>query len=317
MPSTKYEQLRQEGIPDLHNNNLLEACLEDSDLLTELLQENKDFIFSIIAHYKGNIESLKDKFNISEEELLQHAYIGVITALKDFDFTRGIRFTTFAYRPILWEVNQFLYNDPKLVRLSRSAVDLVRRMERVESELGYFPNPEEIAEILKVPTARILEVLRFAGDLAYIEELDYFELEDRGLNYENDVTDRLYLESLLGEAGLDDFEEKVAQHIMDGLNNSQIAEKLDVYPMTINRAIDRIRTKVSNDYVDRKISKYENEITLLAEEMEELNCLMPLEEIKDLLFVCGYELSVYTTRILYYIRQRALKLVDQDLVECK
>lgn len=316
MPSTKFEQLRLEGTPDLHNNNLLKACLEDSDLLAELLQENKDFIFSIIAHYKGNIESLKDRFNIAEEELLQHAYIGVMTALKDFDFDRGVRFTTFAYRPILWEINQFLYSDSKLVRLSRSAVDLVKRMEQVENELGHFPRPEELAKILNVPVERIEEVLRFATDLTYIDSLESFEPEDLTLSYENNIMDKVYVQGLLEGSGLDEFESKVAELIMEGLNNSQIAEQLGVYPMTINRAIERIRSKVENDFDDKRVSKYEEEIELIAEEMEELGCIMQIDNIKDLLDVCGYDISIYTPRILYYIRQKAMKRVEDELVEC-
>ncbi|MCZ4246936.1 RNA polymerase subunit sigma [Bacillus sp. GZB] len=316
MTSSKYEQLRKDGLPDLHNNDLLKACLDDSDLLAELLQRNKDFIFSIIAHYKGNVESLKDRFNISEEELLQHAYIGILTALRDFDFTRGVRFTTFAYRPILWEINQFLYNDSRLVRLSRSAVSLVKKMEQVENELGYFPKPDEMSDILGVPSYKIQEVLRFAKDLTYIDSLQDFDIEDSTIGYEKEVHDKVYVQSLLKESGLDEFESKVAELIMDGLNNSKIAETLGVYPMTINRAIERIRSKVENDFDDRRISKYEKEIELIAEEMEERNCIMHIDDIKDLLDVCGYAIATYTPRILYYIRQKAMKRVNEALIDC-
>lgn len=317
MPSPKYEQLRKDGVPDLHNNELLKACREDSELLAELLQENKDFIFSIITYYKGNIETIKAKFNVTEEELLQHAYIGVLTALKEFDFDRGVRFTTYMYRPILWEINQLLYSDSKLVRLSRSAIDLIKRMEKIENKLGYFPRPEELAEMLDVPVERIEEVLRFATDLTYIDSLENFEPEDFSVSYEKNITDKVYVENLLKESGLDEFELKVADLIMEGDNNSQIAEKLGVYPMTVNRAIERIRSKVENDFDDKRVSKYEEEIKLIAEEMEELSCIMSIEDIKDLLDVCGFDISVYTPRILYYIRQKALKRVDiEGLVEC-
>lgn len=315
MASLRYLELRKEGVQDLHNDELLKACKEDENLLAEFLQENKDFIFSIIAHYKGNIESLKERFNVSEEELLQHAYIGIITALNEFDFDRGIKFTTFAYRPILWEVNQFLYNDSKLVRLSRSAVDLVKRMEKIENELGYFPPPEEMSKLLDVPVERIDEVLRFATDLTYIDALDYFEPTNLTHSHENNTTNKVYVESLLEGSGLDDFELKVADYIMDGLNNSQIAEKLGVYPMTINRAIERIKSKMENDFDDKRVSKYEDEIELIAEEMEELGTVMSIEDMEDLFEVCGYDTSIYTPRILYYIRQKALKRVDLSLLK--
>src|SRR6185312_6357820 len=114
------------------------------------------------------------------------------------------------------------------------------------------------------------------------------------------------------------FETDVARLIMEGDNNSQIAEKLGVYPMTINRAIERIRSKVVNDYDDKRVSKYEDEIELIVEEMEELGCILQIDVIKDLLDVCGYDISIYSPRILYYIRQKALKRFEGDcLVECE
>lgn len=312
--TSEYSKLRKEGVQDLHNSDLLRACREDNDLLAEFLQANKDFIFSIIAHYKGNVESLKERFNISEEELLQHAYIGIITALKDFDFDRGTKFTTYVYRPILWEINQFLYNDSKLVRLSRSAVDLVKRMEQVENELGYFPTNNEMAVLLNVPVSRVEEVLRFATSLTELDNSEFeLQIEDRGASYEDSVANKVYVERLIGESDLDDFELKVAEYIMEGDNNSQIAEKLGVYPMTINRAIERIRSKVENDFDDKRISKYEDEIELITEEMEELGHVMHIDDIKDLLDVCGYGVEVYTPRILYYIRQKAMKRVKIEL----
>lgn len=312
-PSERYQKLRKEGVPDLHNHELLRACKYDNDLLAEFLEANKEFIFLIISQYKGNIETLKDRFNVSEEELLQHAYIGIISALREFDFDRGVKFTTFAFRPIIWEINQLLYNDSKLVRLSRSAVNLIRRMEEVESDLGYYPPPEEMAEILDVPVERIEEVLRFATDLTYLDSLENFEPIDTFSQYEKEITDKVYVDNLIEEAGLDEFETQVAQLIMEGLNNSQIADRLGVYSMSINRAIERIKSKIENNFVGRRLSKYEEEIEIISDEMIETGQIISIKDMKELLDVCGFDLNNYTTRILYYIRQKAIKRIEDDV----
>ncbi|MHA4260404.1 sigma-70 family RNA polymerase sigma factor [Bacillus cereus] len=316
MPSQRYIDLREDNLPDLHNNVLLKACQEDPDLLSELLYENKEFLFSIIAHYKGSIESLKNKFNVDEEELLQHAYIAVITAIRDFDFNKGIKFTTYIYRPIIWEINQLLYNDSRLVRLSRSAVDLLKQMEKVENELGYFPKAEELAILLDVTVERIENVLRFASELTSLNSLESFEPEDYSIGYESKVMDKIYVENLLKNSDLSEFETQVINLIMDGNNNSQIAKKLNVYPMTVNRALNRIKNKLDNNFESKRLSKYESEIGLIAEEMIELNCIMNIEQLKDLLDVCGYNISKYSSRVLYYIRQQAISRLDQNLSEC-
>ncbi|MGG1263875.1 sigma-70 family RNA polymerase sigma factor [Brevibacillus laterosporus] len=314
MPSERYLQLRKQGVRDMHNFDLLRACKEDNELLEDFLCENRDFIFSIIIKYKGNVEELKIKFRVDEEEILQHAYIGVLNALRDFDLDRGIKFTTYVVRPILWEINQLLYNDSRLVRLSRGAIDLIKRMKEVEDTLGYLPPEEEMSMILKVPVDRIREIVRFTTELERIDGMENFELKDRGRNAEEDVVNRVYVEQILTIANLSDFDREIAELIMVGLNNSQIAERMNVYPMTINRAINRIKNKIENsDINDKRTSKYEKEIALIADEIAEIKSLIEIDDMQDLLDMCGFDTSEYTPRILYYIRQRAVACVVDPL----
>jgi len=301
----------------MHNNELLRACREDNLLLDDFLKENKDFVFSIIIKYKGNVDDLRAKFRVEEEEILQHANIGVITALRDFDFERGIKFTTFVVRPILWEINQLLYNDSWLVRVSRGSVDILGRIKEIEDTLGYLPPEEEIALILKVPVERIQDIIRFTGDIDRIEGMENFEVTDKAREDEDDIVNRVYVERMLEEACLDERETEIIELLMvEGLNNSQIADRLKVYPMTINRAINRIRNKIENaNFEDRRISKYDQEIELVAEEITELGFLIDIDEMKDLLEVCGFDTSDFTQRILYYIRQKAAQRTDLELEE--
>ncbi|QNR70395.1 sigma-70 family RNA polymerase sigma factor (plasmid) [Paenibacillus peoriae] len=314
MPTERYLQLRQEGVKDMHNNELLRACREDNQLLDDFLKENKDFVFSTIIKYKGNIDDLRKKFRIEEEELLQNANIGVITALRDFDFDRGIKFTTFAVRPILWEINQLLYNDAWLVKVSRGSVDILGRIKEIEDTLGYLPPDEEIAQILKVPVDRIQDINRFTGDIDRIDGMENFEVCDMAREDEDEIVNRVYVEQMLEDACLDEREKEIIDLLVEGLNNSQIAERLKVYPMTINRSINRIRNKIENaNFEDRRISKYEQEIQLVAEEIIELGYLIDIDDMKDLLEVCGFDTSDFTQRILYYIRQKAVQRTELEL----
>lgn len=312
MVSLKYKNLRKDGIKDMHNNDLLKACKNDNELLGEFLLENRDFIFSIIMKYKGNISELKHKFNVDEDELLQLAYIGVISALEDFDFNRGTRFTTFVVRPILWELNQFLYSDSQLIRLSRSAVDLIKKIKEVETRLGYLPTEDELENILKISKERILDTIRFTQEIKSIEASEGLVLQNADYNAEDEAINKVYVQQLLKESSLTDFERDVIRLIMDeDLNNSQIAARLDVYPMTISRAIARIKQKLENTHSDhRKTSKYVNEISILTEEMKETGKVISIKDMKELLGVCGYEVSQYTPRVLYYIRQKSLQKVQ-------
>lgn len=297
----------------MHNMELLKACKHNRELLGEFLQENKDFIFSMIMHFKGNIEELCAKFRVTEDELRQHAYIGVISALRDFDFERGTKFTTFAVRPILWEINQLLYNDSQAVRLSRGAVDLIKRMIEIEDTLGYRPNEEEMAELLHISVERYREIARFSDEIEHYDAIDNFDIIDTPeRDIEEEVTNKVYVQQLLEDPMFTDFEKSVMRLVMEEANNTQIAERLGVYPMTVNRTLSRIRAKIENRDMNAKeeekqrvTSKYEEEIRIIEQETKERNELMGIEDIAELLEVCGFDTSQYTTRILYYIRQKA------------
>jgi len=314
MLSERYLQLRQKNIKDMHNSELLRACKEDNLLLEEFLKENKDFIFSIIIKYKGSLDSLARKFKVDEEEILQHAFIGVLSALRDFDFDRGFKFTTYVVRPILWEINQLLYNDSQLVRLSRGAVDLLKRMKEVEDSLGYLPTIEETAQILKVSEGRIREIIRFTKDFERIDGIDDYGVVHEEQECESDIVDKIYVEQLLNDAELTPEETEIVSLIMnEGLNNSQIADRLGKYPMTVNRAILRIKEKLQNSGEVDKKSKYDAEIDLAASEMDELGYVIPIDDLQDLFEVCGLTDIPYSPRILYYIRQKALSKVTRQL----
>lgn len=298
----------------MHNTDLIRECKEDNDLLGEFLEENKEFLFSIIKHYKGSIEELCFKFRVTEEELLQHAYIGVLNALQEFDFHRGIKFTTFVVRPIIWEINQLLYNDSRFVRLSRGAVEQIKRMITIEEKLGYRPSEEEMAKLMDIPVERYKEIARFSDEIEHYHAYENFDVIDQNChNIEELVVDKVYVEHLLGSPICNDFEKTVMKLIMEGINNTQIAERLQVYPMTINRAIMRIRNKVLNfqsyntNMQNNVISKYDREIKIIEEESRLRNKLMSVNEISELLEGYGFDRHTYSTRILYYIRQKVSK----------
>jgi RNA polymerase primary sigma factor/RNA polymerase sporulation-specific sigma factor len=187
-------------------------------------------------------------------------------------------------------------------------------MKEVEDTLGYNLPEDEMAKILNIPVERIRETSRFARELEHIDGIENFDYTDtQSRNAEEDVINRVYVEQILERTPLDEFERNVVDLIMEGLNNSQISDRLGVYPMTINRAIARIKRKIENaDIDDKKMSKYEDEINLIADEIDELQRTLSVSDMEELLDVCGYDVSSYTPRILYYIRQKALQRVGKE-----
>lgn len=308
--SSRYKELRDKQVPDFHNNRLLKECLLNDELMSEVLIRNKEFSLSIIKTYIGSIEYIKDKFDIEEEDLLQLAYIGITNALRTFDFDRNIKFTTYCYRPIIWEINPYIYKDIWAVPLSRNSVRLMWRMDTLANELGYAPSPEEFAKKLNVPIDRIQEVLMFAGNMLSLDAESMNNSVDEILKDSYDFADmtenRLYIEQLVEEADFTEFERKIVELMLKDYNNSRIAEELGVYPMTINRAQEKMRQKASKESLQKTATKYCQEVEIVSEEIVERGEVLSVEDVQELLDVCGFDVSTYSLRILYYIRQRAI-----------
>lgn len=314
--SSRYKELQVKDLPDFHNNELLKACLHNEQLLSELLYANKEFALSIIQSYVGRLDDLKDKFNVEEEDLLQLAFLGITQALRTFDFDRNIKFTTYCYRPILWEIKPYIYKDAWTVPLSRGAVKLLGQMMNVSDSLGYIPPAETLAEMLEVSVERIHEVYMFGGgvvslDSPAIEESLDTILEDPD-QFELGLVDSVYIKQLVAACEFDETEKKVVKLMLKDYSNSRIAEELGVYPMTINRIQERMRSKVSRDFFDKRSTKYTDEVDIISEDMIERNEKMSIDDISELLEVCGYDLEDYSSRVLYYIRQRALLKVEEQ-----
>lgn len=311
-PMNKYRELHKEDIPDLHNNELLKACKDDKDLLGEVLLKNSKFIFYIIERCVGSIEEIKYNFSVTESELLQQAFIGVLKALEQFDFNREIKFTTYIYRPMVWEINDMLYRDSQTVRIGRSGINLMKRMSEIEESLGYYPATAEMANLLEVPENKIQEVLRFSNSLQQIDACTEVASDD---NTEDTALSKLDVEVMFKDANLTKFELTVIELLKQDMLKSKIAEKLNVYPMAINRSIDKIRAKINKTYVSGRVSIYVDEINVISEELVERECLMRIEDIAELLDVCGYS-GPYSNRNLYYIREKALRQSGIELDDC-
>ncbi len=103
-------------------------------------QENVGLVHAVVARFSGQ----RDK-----EELFQLGCVGLLTAIRRFDLTYGVAFSTYAVPLILGEIRQFLRRDGSL-HVSRgvkeNALQLHRAQARLEQELLRPPTISELAE---------------------------------------------------------------------------------------------------------------------------------------------------------------------------
>lgn len=114
--------MNEEKIIYLYECNLPEPLSkkETYDLISKIKQENENALEKLVMHNLKLVihEVLKRfaKFNCDKEELVAIGNIGLLKAIKTFDITKNIEFTTYATRCIDNEILMFLRKEKKIIK---------------------------------------------------------------------------------------------------------------------------------------------------------------------------------------------------------
>ncbi|XRQ13994.1 SigB/SigF/SigG family RNA polymerase sigma factor [Actinomadura welshii] len=157
--------LRTEHEADQRTHALLERMhgLDPGDprrerLRSEIVALNTAFVRRIARRYAGRGEPLED--------LLQVAYLGLITAINRFDPGRGCRFYGYAYPVVAGEVRRHFRDKTWGVRVSRRVQELRPVLQRAGCEFaaahGRTPTTAELADHVGISHEETLDALQAA-----------------------------------------------------------------------------------------------------------------------------------------------------------
>ena len=120
----------------------------------KFIKGNLRLVLSVIQRFYGRGENADDLFQVGA--------MGLIKAIDNFDFSHGVKFSTYAVPMIVGEIRRYL-RDNSVVRISRSIKDTAYRAlqykEKYFMESGKEPTIEEMAEYLGVDTIDIVIAL--------------------------------------------------------------------------------------------------------------------------------------------------------------
>ena len=142
--------------PKAEKQLLKEYIQSGSDARDHLIQANTRLVVSIAKKYLGR--------GVPFLDLIQEGNLGLMKAVKKYDYRRGFRFSTYATWWIRQTITRSIADQGRTIRVPVHMIDRIRQMykaaRRLEQSLGRPPKVEELAECIDQPIDKVQWMLQ-------------------------------------------------------------------------------------------------------------------------------------------------------------
>ncbi len=194
-----FEELSKGDVaPD--RREMLERFINEGQMARErMIRANARLVVSVAKRYVGRGLPLSD--------LIQEGNIGLMRAIRHYEYQRGFKFSTYATWWIRQAVSRALADQSRTIRLPAYMSDQVGRMRRVQLELqqrlGRLPTNEEIGEAMGMSATKIEQLIGSLSQPMSLEtpvgEEDDAELGDMLEDMNSPNPEEAVMDSMMGE----------------------------------------------------------------------------------------------------------------------
>lgn len=122
-----------------------------------LIKANLRLVCSLAKHYEG--------CGLSYQDLIQEGNIGLLKAIKKYDYRKGFRFSTYAAWWIKQCLSRAVADYGRTIRIPSHIVEDINKtrtqIRNLTLKLNHEPTVEEISQELKLPKEKIKELLLY------------------------------------------------------------------------------------------------------------------------------------------------------------
>ncbi len=134
----------------------LKQMIEEGRMARDrLIRANVRLVISVAKKYAGR--------GLPMDDLIQEGNIGLMRAIRNYDYKRGFKFSTYATWWIRQAITRSLSDSSRTIRVPAYISDQMGRMHREQNDLqqrlGRPPSVEELAERMGLPPERIRQTL--------------------------------------------------------------------------------------------------------------------------------------------------------------
>lgn len=215
----------------------------DEVVLSALLEENTPLVKSIVKRFTDR--------GVDFDDLMQIGMIGLIKAIRGFDFNFDTALTTYAVPLIYGEIKRYLRDDG-LIKVSREAKSNAMHIRRYEEEYERFngrsPTVEEISEALKISAEDVVFALSSSQPISplIIECDDGTDYElPIGIDETDDIIERHALFEAINKLEKND-RELIYLRYFKNLTQQQTAKVLGISQVKVSRKEKRICIKLKS-----------------------------------------------------------------------
>ena len=153
---TAMRELSQSVNDDERQQELQIAFQDGLDAHDHLVRANSRLVVSVAKKYSGRGVPLLD--------LIQEGNIGLIRALRKFDYRRGYKFSTYATWWIRQALTRAIADQARTIRVPVHMHDQINRLRqanhKLSQELSRDPNREELAAEMQLSVRKVQQILR-------------------------------------------------------------------------------------------------------------------------------------------------------------